>query len=80
MDALGIGKTFIQLTYERFSRFIPEVNFLVMMGEGYKALVLEQLPMLTPIANLTGIQTIRPEGYLGYWRKILTFVIDLTRN
>lgn len=53
VDALGIGKTFIQLTYERFARFIPKENFLVMTGENYKALVLEQLPMLTPDQVLT---------------------------
>lgn len=46
VDALGVGKTFIQLTYERFARLIPKENFLVMTGEGYKDLVLEQLPML----------------------------------
>ncbi len=53
VDALGIGKTFIQLTYERFSHFIPDENFLVMTGTGYKALVLEQLPMLHPEQVLT---------------------------
>ena len=53
VDALGIGKTFIQLTYERFARFIPKENFLVMTGENYKALVLEQLPMLTSDQVLT---------------------------
>ena len=36
VDALGVGKTFIQLTYERFARLIPKENFLVMTGEGYK--------------------------------------------
>lgn len=46
IDALGIGKTFIQLTYERFSSFIPDANFLVLTGTAYKDLVLEQLPML----------------------------------
>ena len=46
IDALGIGKTFIQLTYERFSSFIPDANFLVLTGTAYKELVLEQLPML----------------------------------
>ncbi|MGM9754714.1 MAG: mannose-1-phosphate guanylyltransferase [Parabacteroides sp.] len=53
VDALGVGKTFIQLTYERFSRLIPTENFLVMTGEGYKDLVLEQLPMLRPEQVLT---------------------------
>ena len=53
VDALGIGKTFIQLTYERFARFIPNENFLVMTGLSYKDLVLEQLPMLKPEQVLT---------------------------
>ena len=53
VDALGVGKTFIQLTYERFARLIPTENFLVMTGEGYKDLVLEQLPMLRPEQVLT---------------------------
>ena len=53
VDALGIGKTFIQMTYERFARIIPEANFLVMTGEDYKALVLEQLPNLHPDQVLT---------------------------
>lgn len=46
VDAMGIGKTFIQMTYERFARFIPKENFLVVTGAAYKDLVLEQLPML----------------------------------
>ena len=53
VDALGIGKTFIQMTYERFARFIPGTNFLVMTGEDYKELVLEQLPELHPDQVLT---------------------------
>lgn len=53
VDALGIGRTFIQLTYERFARFIPNENFLVMTGLPYKDLVLEQLPMLKPEQVLT---------------------------
>ena len=53
VDALGIEKTFIQLTYERFARFMPRENFLVMTGEKYKALVLEQLPMLSSDQVLT---------------------------
>lgn len=47
VDAMGIGKTFIQMTYERFARFIPKENFIVVTGVAYKDLVLEQLPMLT---------------------------------
>lgn len=46
VDILGIGKTFIQMTFERFASFIPVENFVVMTGEIYKDLVLEQLPQL----------------------------------
>lgn len=53
IDALGIGKTFIQMTYERFSRFIPTENFLVVTGDAYKTLVLQQLPMLKAEQILT---------------------------
>ena len=53
IDALGIGKTFIQMTYERFARFIPSENFLVVTGETYKELVKEQLPMLADNQILT---------------------------
>lgn len=53
VDALGVGKTFIQMTYERFARFIPQNNFLVVTGENYKELVLEQLPQLSPNQVLT---------------------------
>lgn len=47
VDAIGGGKTFIQMTYERFARFIPSENFIVVTGFVYKDLVLDQLPMLS---------------------------------
>lgn len=47
VDILGVGKTFIQMTFERFAPFIPVENFMVVTGEVYKELVLEQLPQLT---------------------------------
>ena len=53
VDILGVGKTFIQMTYERFARFIPVENFLVVTGEMYKELALEQLPMLSEKQILT---------------------------
>lgn len=40
VDVLGIGKTFIQLTYERFADFIPKENFLVVTSSIYKHLVM----------------------------------------
>lgn len=47
VDILGVGKTFIQMTFDRFASFIPKENFVVVTGEIYKDLVLEQLPQLT---------------------------------
>lgn len=46
IDILGIGKTLLQLTYERFIRIIPSENIFVVTSENYKDLVLEQLPQL----------------------------------
>ena len=46
LDILGIGRTLLQLTYDRFSRIVPPANFLVVTSENYKDLVLNQLPKL----------------------------------
>jgi mannose-1-phosphate guanylyltransferase len=46
LDILGVGRTFIRQTYDRFSRIIPAGNFFVVTSVDYKSLVLEQLPEL----------------------------------
>lgn len=46
IDILGIGKTLLQLTFERFNRIIPAENVFVVTSENYKDLVMEQLPQL----------------------------------
>ncbi|MCF6332195.1 MAG: mannose-1-phosphate guanylyltransferase [Draconibacterium sp.] len=46
LDIFGIGRTFIQQTYDRFSKLIPTENFLVVTSIKYKKLVLEQLSEL----------------------------------
>jgi len=46
IDILGIGKTLLQLTFERFNRIMPSENFFVVTSERYKEVVLEQLPLL----------------------------------
>ena len=46
LDILGIGRTFIQQTYDRFARIIPKENFLVVTGVEYRDIVLAQLPDL----------------------------------
>ena len=47
-DVLGIGRTLIQMTYDRFKNICPKENILVVTNERYKDLVLEQLPDLKP--------------------------------
>lgn len=47
IDILGIGKTFLQLTYERLNKICPKENFYIVTNKAYKELVLEQLPMLS---------------------------------
>lgn len=48
IDVLGIGKTFIQMTYDRFRAICPPENFFVVTGADYRDIVLEQLPELKP--------------------------------
>jgi len=44
IDILGIGKTFLQMTYERYARILPAENILIVTSERYQGLVKEQLP------------------------------------
>lgn len=44
IDVLGIGKSLIQLTVERFETVIPIENVWVVTSEKYKSIVREQLP------------------------------------
>jgi len=46
LDILGVGRTFLQQTFDRFSTIIPKENFLVVTSVKYKDIVLEQLPEL----------------------------------
>ena len=40
VDAMGVGRTFIQLTYDRFSEFIPKENSLFLQERSIKVLFL----------------------------------------
>jgi len=51
LDLTGTGKTFIRMTYDRFARFIPEQNILVVTLAKYGDIVKEQIPEL-PEDNL----------------------------
>ena len=44
IDVLGIGKSLIQLTVERFKTVIPIENVWIVTSEKYKSIVREQLP------------------------------------
>lgn len=46
IDMLGTGKSLLQQTFSRISKFVPEENILILTNERYKSLVLEQIPVL----------------------------------
>jgi mannose-1-phosphate guanylyltransferase len=47
LDILGVGKSLIQLTYERFRKLVPKENIFVVTNNIYHDLVEEHLPDLT---------------------------------
>lgn len=53
LDVLGLGKTLIQMTYDRLIKISPSENVFILTNEEYKELVLEQLPDLKPSQVLT---------------------------
>lgn len=44
LDLFGIGRTMLQLTFDRFARFLPTENIYISTFEEYKDIVVEQLP------------------------------------
>lgn len=46
LDILGVGKSFVRSTFERFLPIVPSENFIVVTNRNYKDLVLEQIPEL----------------------------------
>lgn len=44
IDILGIGKSLLQLTYERFLKICPNERIFILTNENYSHLVAEQLP------------------------------------
>lgn len=48
LDILGVGKSLIRLTFERFLKLCPAENIFVLTNAQYRQLVLEQLPELRP--------------------------------
>lgn len=46
IDILGIGKTLIQLTFERFTSICPPENIYIVTNESYRETVQKQLPAI----------------------------------
>lgn len=44
IDVLGVGRSLLQMTWDRFSRIVPKENILIVTNGSYKELVMEQLP------------------------------------
>ena len=51
LDILGVGKTLIQQTFERYSKLVPEENIYIVTSREYVNTVKQQLPSL-PAANI----------------------------
>lgn len=47
LDIIGIGKTLIQQTYERFLKICPPENIYIVTNEAYRTLINEQIPSLS---------------------------------
>ena len=51
IDVMGVGKSLIQLTVERFKDICPKENFWVVTSEKYVDIVKEQLPQIAGVMN-----------------------------
>ena len=51
LDILGIGKSLIRMTYERFNKIVPPERILVVTNKMYANLVAEHIPEI-PIENI----------------------------
>jgi mannose-1-phosphate guanylyltransferase len=47
LDMLGVGKSLLRLTFERFLPLCPASNIFIVTNAAYKGLILEQIPELT---------------------------------
>ena len=48
IDVTGVGRSMLQLTFERFTRICPRQNIVIVTGKQYADRVREQLPDLLP--------------------------------
>jgi mannose-1-phosphate guanylyltransferase len=53
LDVLGIGKSLLQMTFERLTKIAPETQIYIMTNAGYVDLVKEQLPNIDASQILT---------------------------
>lgn len=53
IDITGVGRTMLQLTFERFAKLCPRQNIVVVTGDQYADRVREQLPGLLPYQVLS---------------------------
>lgn len=44
LDFFGIGRSLLQMTFDRFEKIVPTENILIVSNSAYKDLILEQLP------------------------------------
>ncbi len=48
LDVADHGNTFLRSTYERFKKAVPQENILIVTGDRYRDIVMEQIPDLDP--------------------------------
>ncbi len=48
LDFFGTGRSLLQMTFDRFSKFVPAENILIVSNILYKEMILEQLPDIKP--------------------------------
>ena len=58
IDILGVGRTLIQMTFDRFSTIAEPENFWVVTNAKYVDIVREQLPEI-PAENILGSSVVR---------------------
>lgn len=46
LDFFGIGRSLLQMTFDRFANVVPAENILIVTNKVYKQLILEQLPQI----------------------------------
>lgn len=53
LDIMGVGKTLIQMTFERFASFIPVENIFIITHDKYRDQTIEAIPEFNPANIIT---------------------------